>query len=153
MSHIAFDLGLKTTGICWGTDNYDHHTCPTHLRKSPITPQQNQDRYRWWHDTFRMILLPQPGPVIIESPVLHTKNKTGLIGTISLHGILHAAAFDNNLDVHWVENRTLKKWATGYGNANKTQMMTAARVAGWEGGNHDEADAYLLWHHWAETRD
>ena len=40
----------------------------------------------------------------------------------------------------------LKRRATGKGNADKAQMMAAARALGWDGDGDDQADAWLLWH-------
>jgi len=41
---------------------------------------------------------------------------------------------------------TLKKYATGKGNAGKDEMIAAAiRRFGFEGSDNNEADAYLLW--------
>ena len=149
-SHVAFDLGLQTTGVAWD-DGSDHFVCPAKHRRSPITPAREHDRYCWWRDTFRMILLPHPTTttVIVEAPFIHRRNINGSVGLVLLHGILRAVAIDGGHDFATVENRTLKKWATTKGTADKTAMMTAARRLGWSGSNHDEADAYLLWAYWA----
>lgn len=39
---------------------------------------------------------------------------------------------------------TLKKWATGKGNANKQTMIDAAVARGWNPADHNEADALWL---------
>lgn len=38
----------------------------------------------------------------------------------------------------------LKRFATGFGRAEKSAMIAAARELGWTGSGHDEADAFLL---------
>ena len=53
--------------------------------------------------------------------------------------------------IAWLEvpPATIKKLATGHGNANKEEMIAAARAAGATVANSDEADAYWLreWGH------
>lgn len=153
MNHLAFDLGLGTTGLAWNGGS-DHFICPSKHRSSPLTDTKRRGRYEWWHDTFRAILVAQePGPVIVEAPFIHNSHPTGAIPLIQLHGLLLSAAIDDWREVHVVENRTLKKWATGNGNASKDDMIHWARAFGWEGTDHNEADAYLLWHYWAVTQE
>ena len=50
------------------------------------------------------------------------------------YGLEHAA----------VHTATLKKWATGRGNADKPAMVAAAQARGYGGVDEDEADARLL---------
>ena len=152
-THIAFDLGLTITGIAH-PDGSDHFICPTKHRTSPITPTIEHQRFAWWRDTFRMILLPFPTStqVIVEAPFTHRHNTKGAGNLYTLHGLLRGVAIDNGLDYHTVENRTLKKWATGNGNADKRAMLEAARMTGWIGDDHNEADAVMLWHYWDAGR-
>lgn len=141
MSHIAFDLGLRTTGIT-NMHGSDHFLCPAKLRGT--------ERLAWWRDTFRMALLPYPGDdVIVEAPFVHRQHPSGAVELIKLHGILAAVAIDGGHDLHTVTPAELKKWATGKGNADKAAMLAAARRLGWIGDSHDEADAFLLWCYWA----
>jgi Holliday junction resolvasome RuvABC endonuclease subunit len=151
VTHLAFDLGLHTTGIAWdgGTD---HHTCPHRHRRSPITPEREHERFGWWRDTFRALLLPHPrvNDVVVEAPFIHRSHPSGAINLIVLHGILRAVALDGGHRCHTVDPATLKRWATGRGNADKTAMMQHARALGWDGEDHNEADAFLLWCYWSE---
>ena len=143
---VAFDLGLRTTGVAWA-GGHDHFTSPTKLNTSPITPSKEHERYAWWRDTFRMIMLPHPTTcdIVVEAPFLHPRNRTGSMGLVLLHGILRGVAIDGGHRYHTVTPTELKLWATGKGKADKPMMMDAARHLGWVGDNHDEADAYLLW--------
>jgi Holliday junction resolvasome RuvABC endonuclease subunit len=145
VTHVAFDLGLKTTGFAW-PEGSDHYTCPAHYHRSPITPQIEHDRYRWWRDTFTVLIAEHAGwPVWVEAPFLHPKHPSGSMGLLLLHGILRAVAIDHGSDVHTVTPAELKRWATGRGNASKDDMLTAATEKGWDGWDHNEADAWLLW--------
>lgn len=145
MSHIAFDLGLRTSGIAWPGGS-DFHTSPNHLHKSPITPAIEHARYSWWRDTFRMVLVGWPGAtVVVEAPILHPKHPSGSIGLVVLHGILRGVAIDGGHEVCTVTPSELKRYATGKGNADKDAMVAAARRLGWEGDDHNEADAFLAW--------
>ena len=149
MVHIAFDLGLTTTGVAW-PDGSDTHTCPAALRRSPITPELEQQRLAWWQHTFNMILLPwRDATIVIEAPFIHNRHPSGAMSLIMLHGVLRAVANDGCHPVHQVEPTVLKRWATGNGGATKEQMMRTARQLGWEGVDHNEADAFLLWTMWA----
>ncbi len=64
-----------------------------------------------------------------------------IVGTILLF------ALDNNIEVESVPVATLKKFWTGSGNANKAQMIAAARQRGFEPTSDNEADA-LAGLHW-----
>jgi Holliday junction resolvasome RuvABC endonuclease subunit len=143
-SHIAFDLGLRCTGIAWdgGSDLY---VSPNYLHKSPMTPEREHARYTWWRELYRNLILSHPGDVVVEAPILHPKHATGSIPLIVLHGVLRSVAIGECRQVSTVQPATLKKWATGKGNATKEQMVDAARLRGWEGSDHNEADAWLIW--------
>lgn len=144
MSHVAFDLGLTTTGFAWDGGS-DHYTCPHAHRKSPMTAERIQARYQWWQQTFRWLLLPQTGAeVVVESAFWHPKHPSGSMALAMLHGLLRGVCIDGGHPVHYVTPTQLKQWATGSGAATKEQMVRTARQLGWEGDNNDEADAFLL---------
>ncbi len=50
----------------------------------------------------------------------------------------------NNVEYAGVPVGTIKKWATGKGNADKAAMMNAARCWGYEPGDDNEADAIAI---------
>lgn len=158
-THIAFDVGLHTTGVAWDGHS-DHHTCPPLLRRSPVTAEQSHRRHIWWTRTFATILADHPAhtPIVVEAPFAHPKHLTGSIRLIALHGALRTIAGDR--PYHEIPPAQLKRWATGRGNANKADMIEAARVRGWPPANNyhypeplklddNEADAWLLWCMWA----
>jgi Holliday junction resolvasome RuvABC endonuclease subunit len=148
MTHIAFDLGLVTTGVAWDGGS-DHHKCPHKYTKSPMTPERQHDRYCWWRDTFKALLLPHRGAdVVVESPFWHPKHPSGSMALAMLHGVFRAVAIDGGHMVHMVTPSELKRMATGNGNASKEAMMRTACQLGFEGDDDNECDAYLLFTVW-----
>jgi Holliday junction resolvasome RuvABC endonuclease subunit len=147
VTHLALDLGLRTTGLAWGPCDYTHDTCPTNLT--------GQARAAWWMSTLRGWLVAHPAGVelVVEMGFLHPKHPSGSKATQEMHGWLQAVAVDNDSPVTYVTPSVLKKWATGRGNATKDEMRIAA-IDRW-GAHHDitadEADALHLWH-WKEAQ-
>lgn len=67
-----------------------------------------------------------------------------------LHGVVLEALDRTQACIAVVPGPVLKKHLTGRGNAKKEQMVEAARALGYQGTNHDEADAFglaLIGHH------
>lgn len=60
--------------------------------------------------------------------------------------ITHVQTFcaEHNIELLNVHTGTLKKFATGKGNASKAEMIEAAKARGWEPADDNEADAALL---------
>ena len=146
MTVVAFDLGLQTTGVCWGPDDHDHFVLPAKLRRSPMTDESRQARLAWWRSTFAMILLPHPrASVFVEAPFISHKHPSGSVELLKLHGVLAAVCADNDLDLTPVDNRVLKKFATGSGSADKDDMVAAAQALGYDVEDHNTADAIHLW--------
>lgn len=55
-----------------------------------------------------------------------------------------AFAAEHGIELMPVHTCSLKKWATGKGNASKEDMTAAARIWGWDPQDDNEADAALL---------
>ena len=147
MTHLALDLGLRTTGIAWGPCSYDHETCSVRLT--------GQARARFWMSTLRGWLVAHPAGVelVVEMGFLHPKHPSGSKATQEMHGWLQAVAVDNDSPVTYVTPAVLKKFATGRGNATKDEMRIAA-IDRWGAASSitsDEADALALWH-WKEAQ-
>jgi Holliday junction resolvasome RuvABC endonuclease subunit len=143
---VAFDLGLQTTGVCWEHHRHDHFILPARFRTSPMTDLKRQARLTWWRSTFAAILLPHPRATVwVEAPFLSRSHPSGSVELLKLHGVLAAVCAENGIDRHELENRTLKKWAVGNGNAAKHDMVAEACRLGWDVDDHNEADAIHLW--------
>lgn len=85
---------------------------------------------------------------VIEAPVVSGRtngDKTIELGKV--YGAIEDLLFFSRCPVAWVPPASLKKFATGKGNADKGAMLAAAiRTLGYAGSSHDEADALWLWH-------
>jgi crossover junction endodeoxyribonuclease RuvC len=86
---------------------------------------------------------PLPDLVAIEGYSLASPGRLALVRLGELGGVVRARLFE--LEVRYVEipPTSLKRHATGNGNANKEQMEARARELGALITNHDEADAWL----------
>lgn len=144
MTHIALDLALGRSGVCWSPGLYDTLTCPKELHAG--------DQLHWWHSALRVVFhTNEPNhAVCVEAPFIHDKHPRGAIPTIKLHGVAEELA--TSIGLEWLEiaPASLKLWAAGSGRATKTEMCQAARTRGWIGTDHNEADAYLIWQYFAK---
>ena len=101
-------------------------------------------RYRIFRDHLAELLVDDIDTVVYEDVRGHTS-------TAAAHwyggweALTLLACDSRSIPVHGVHTGTLKKWATGSGNAPKNTMVSAARrYVGDVDLTHDEADAVLL---------
>jgi Holliday junction resolvasome RuvABC endonuclease subunit len=80
--------------------------------------------------------------VVYETPFCRGRDATR--SSWGSAGVIEAAASLAGLPVVDVAVSTIKKFATGFGNAPKTSMMVAAHSLGYRGINEHEADAWCL---------
>lgn len=81
---------------------------------------------------------------VIETPYISHRT-VGITRLIGLHYLLRDALRLEGAGIVDVAPTVLKQIATGNGNANKDQMVTAAQtLLGYRGRDHDEADAVWL---------
>lgn len=149
-THLAVDLALSTTGIAWGPGALMHDTihCPRTLRGG--------ERLSWWRRRIREHLTnakrPRITTLVVEAPFMSRSHPTGAVPLLKLHGAIEHQAHTAGVGFVEVENHILKKWATGKGNADKDAMVAAARDRGFDGADHNAADAWLLWRFWQERQ-
>ncbi|KKN65036.1 hypothetical protein LCGC14_0485930 [marine sediment metagenome] len=75
----------------------------------------------------------------------HLKGSAAVSVIVGMQAILQAFCYSFDVKVDTVNDKTLKKWATGNGNASKGEMMDAYRERrGCDPLSHDEADAWWL---------
>lgn len=87
-------------------------------------------------------LIVPPAVVVIEGPVLRSQAALAL-GL--LHGVIRAALMDDGIPYVLVPPATLKKYATGKGNAGKPEMAVALfKRFGLELGDDNQVDAFWL---------
>lgn len=88
---------------------------------------------------------PLPDLVAVEGYSLgKTPGNLARIRLGEVGGMIRLALFDLDLRVVDVPPSSLKRYATGNGNADKDRMLARARELGAPVSNHDEADAWLL---------
>jgi Holliday junction resolvasome RuvABC endonuclease subunit len=63
---------------------------------------------------------------------------------VGLVTVAQAFAAEYSIELMPVHTATLKKWSTGSGRANKSDMIQAAIKRGWQPQDDNEADAQLL---------
>lgn len=112
--HVAgLDLSLTATGWATALDTYGTETEPAKLR--------GVDRLHAWRGWLLDDLLdPRPGLVVIEGYAYGRHNQAHQIG--ELGGIARLTFRDHYVNFAEVPPATLKKWATGRGNATKPDM-------------------------------
>lgn len=100
----------------------------------------------------------QPTMVVFEAPLLpkaridergHLKQAPTTISTTrklqGLAGVLEMVCHDRKIECREVHLQTVKKELAGSGQAEKADMMAAAKRCGLEPANFDEADAFGVW--------
>lgn len=141
---LGLDLSLNSTG--WAVLGPDGSTESGTIRPAKTDPIGHR---LLDIDTALLALLEryEPTDVAIEHPVGRYADSTIKIAMV--HGIVHRRlAWWNATDphtVHDIEPTTLKKLATGRGNADKDDVRGAARARlGFTGESDDIADAMWL---------
>lgn len=137
---LGLDLALGGTGIA-GPDR----------ALVTVRPPAALDGYdRHWYvaeAVLRVVANLRPDVVIVEGYAHHGPGAVALIRSAELGGIVRAALTRHGVTFLDVPPATLKRWATGNGNARKEAMTSRAVELGArlsKPNAHDEADAYLL---------
>lgn len=74
-------------------------------------------------------------------------HKAAIIVASEMVGVLHDLCIEKSVEITAYSAGEIKKFATGKGNANKAQMVQAAREKyGYTGDSDDQADALHLYH-------
>lgn len=89
---------------------------------------------------------PRPELVLIEGYDLHPRGITSAHRLAELGGVIRLRLFELGVPYLEIPPASLKRYATGNGNANKDRMIDAARALGATPADHDQADAFLLRH-------
>lgn len=135
---LALDLGTRT-GYAWRRGDRIEHGFIDFKTKRMESPGMRYVRFKQWLNRYS----PNIENIVFEEVRRH-------IGTTAAHvygGFLsHLTAFcaENEIEYVGVPVGTIKKFATGKGNANKNMMILAARKAGRDIVDDNEADAYWI---------
>jgi Holliday junction resolvasome RuvABC endonuclease subunit len=109
------------------------------------------DPYRRLHELTRELAHtftlrpPKPDLVVLEDYSLASPGRIALIRLGEIGGVTRMRLFELDIGFALVRPASLKRFATGNGNANKEQMVSRAIELGARGSiNDDEADAFHL---------
>lgn len=91
----------------------------------------------------RLIVLYRPALIAVEGYALNGY-PLSMVRLGEFGGALRLAAWEHAVPVLEIPPTTLKRWATGNGNAPKDRMLDAAALLGTPQPGHDQADAALL---------
>jgi len=128
----GLDLSLTATGLA-----------QVNGETLTINPKQKGD-HRLPEIRARVLdaVVGQADLVVIED-LLHATQSAGLTGMV--HGVVRAALIDQRIPYVTVAPASLKKYATGRGNCDKTAMAVAAMSrAGLEFRDNNQCDAWWL---------
>lgn len=89
---------------------------------------------------------PRPELVLIEGYSHNPKGIMSALRLAELGGVVRLRLFELGIPYLEIQPASLKRYATGNGNANKERMVAAARALGATPADHDQADAFLLRH-------
>lgn len=148
MTHLAIDLSLSRSGLCWGTgpNDFTSYRCPAKLRGG--------ERIGWWRRRIREHIHPDKDPritaIVVEEAFLPGDSRArGARPLIELHGGIKHMAWTAKLPLFEVPVQTIKAFAVK-GGCSKEEMIDAAKAIGLHPDNDDEADAIHLWRFWAQ---
>lgn len=141
MTILALDLSLTATGYCYDTEltgiecGFWRTGLKGHARLEAI--RQN---------VLRILRNEEPSAVFLEGFSFGSQGRAvyeiGGLGYIIRHEL-----WKQDIPYAVVSPSSLKKYATGRGNANKDEMLAAAiRRFEFAGTDNNAADAWLLWH-------
>lgn len=137
MNILALDLSLTSSGWarCVGGVT-DHGLLEPHGRRG-------YERLEWIRS--EVLRLAAGADLVVIEGYSFGSRGNAILSAAELGGVIRMALHD--LGYRWVDvpPATLKKLATGKGNASKEQVLAAAiRRLGYEGASPDEADALWL---------
>lgn len=133
---LGLDLSLTATGVA--LPNGEPKVLTNNLRGC--------DRLIWIRDVIAFSLdVHAPDLVMVEGYAMGTVRQAHSYATGELGGVVRVMLHEASQPFLDVPPATLKKYATGRGNAKKVEVLQAAwKRLGYEGTSDDEADALWL---------
>jgi len=139
MIRLAFDLGTYC-GVAWSEKDDGSEVKYTCLNLSSKGHEGGGMRYLKFRQ-FLTTFVPTPDVVYYELVARHKGTAAAHVYG-GLQAVLMAWCEENNIPYTGIAVQTIKKHATGKGNASKDMMIEAARKEfGYEGSDDNEADA------------
>lgn len=148
MNILALDMATKTG---WATF-YDHNT-KSGVQEFGLQRGESDGmrflRFRAWLKTMKEFCSGKLDLLVYEQA--HHRGGAATQLCVGLQTELLAFAAEIEAETMPVHTGTLKKWATGNGNAGKKEMIAAAKKRGYLPIDDNEADACLLLEHAMES--
>lgn len=136
---VGLDLSITATGVCWRISERSEPTVETWAGKAV----DGDSRLARLAHLTAGLCGAETDLVVIEDLPTHAKS-AGITGMV--HGAVRTVLIDEGAPYALVAPATLKKFATGRGNADKTAMALALyRRAGIELCDDNQVDAWWLW--------
>lgn len=134
----GLDLSLRETGVARADGSFViRYDMPAHA-----TPLQRVIRLR---DLGVLIDRACRGSdVVVMEGAFNGPHQSWELG--ELHGVVKVTLYQRGIPFVPIAPAKLKKYATNNGSAGKDKMLAAAIRAGFEGDNHNSADAFWLRH-------
>ncbi|MEM9610992.1 MAG: crossover junction endodeoxyribonuclease RuvC [Actinomycetota bacterium] len=143
-SVLALDLSATKAGVAWPDGSVE-----VLVPGNAVGVRAN--RLHWWYATTRRRiagLKRAPDVVVVEEPAYNKAGQSGVQAAAMVRGAVALACCHEIGEDRWVDitNSSIKKYATGKGNADKNAVKAACRKRlPWNGESEDEADALWLW--------
>jgi Holliday junction resolvasome RuvABC endonuclease subunit len=150
MMILALDPGTETGWALYhlGNTRSGSHkmTALPATKKRKAEPEHYRCRNMWSWLAQTCLLYGYPNLIVFESlEGFVAKGKKAAQVNNELRGVIKAFAGVNDIALLAVQPADVKRFATGKGNADKVEMVEAARSKyGYLGDNHNEADAILI---------
>jgi Holliday junction resolvasome RuvABC endonuclease subunit len=139
MKVLALDLSLTSTGVALPACDVE--------RWVPSTGLRGMERLDWFRSVLAQALAADmPDLVVLEGYSMGTARQASHAHALGeLGGVLRHTLWRNQQPFVDVPPASLKKYATGKGNAKKELMLVeAVKRLGYDGSSNDEADALWL---------
>ena len=136
---LALDISQKSTGFAYGTSqNLDFGTRCFDGVSGDLAYLGRC--FRGW--VAGLMTEHEPEIVVIERPFLRNESTSYLLGGMVWEA--HRAAEIRNIEREMYAPITIKKFITGSGKSEKSEIVKAVRERGYPVTNDDEADAVAL---------
>jgi len=135
---VGLDLSITATGVAWEDGSVETIALPAKLGDERL----HHIRRKLSYDGFYEGDACDPHLVVIEDLPTHAR-AAGITGMV--HGAVRSLLIEHRTPYALVTPATLKKYATGKGNADKTAMALALyKRTGLELDDDNQVDAYWL---------
>ena len=148
MKVLAFDPASESGWAFFDTNN------PASLKYGSCKIPTTKGTKKWvWYEKVVMSLVKvfSPELVVVEMPVINHVGAT--IHHAKLVVLIEKVCQTNDIAYKEVPPNLVKKRFTDKGNADKPEMLLASRMLGYDGDNHNIADALLILFYQLTERD